>query len=129
MEQISSESRTPLSNLLGIVGGTRKSTMSTKESGTLCSRQNHFINVLEDTKLGKNVALRGFSLNIRQNIRACYTVHLAGGQTLLCKTIASVTIKRYLSAAAELSGPANILNLCLDIMVICQDISMTFLRN
>ena len=47
---------------------------------------------------------------------ACYTVHLVGGHTLLCKTIASGTIKRYLSAAAELSRPANMLNPCLDIM-------------
>ena len=47
---------------------------------------------------------------------ACYTVHLACGHTLLCKTIASGTIKRYLNAAAELSRPANMLNPCLDIM-------------
>ena len=47
---------------------------------------------------------------------ACYTVHLVGGHILLCKTITSGTIKRYLSAAAELSRLANMLNLCLDIM-------------
>ena len=45
-----------------------------------------------------------------------YSVHLVGGHTLLCKTIVSGTIKRYLSAAAELSRPANLLNPCLDIM-------------
>ena len=116
MEQIPSESRTALNNLLRIVGGTRQRTMSTKESGTLSSRQGHFIKFLEDKKLGKNVALKGFSLNIRNIIMACYTAHLAGGYTLLCKTIVSGTIKRYLSAAAELSRPANLLNPCLDIM-------------
>ena len=85
MEQVPSESRTALNNLLKIVRGTRQRTVSTKESGTLCSRQGHFIKKLEDKKLGKNIALKGFSLNIRNVIMACYTVHLAGGHTLLCK--------------------------------------------
>ena len=90
--------------------------MSAKDIGTLLSRQNHFINFLLDKKLGKNVALKGFTLNIRNIIMACYTVHLATGHTLMCKTIASGTIKRYLNAAAELSRPANMMNPCLDIM-------------
>ena len=47
---------------------------------------------------------------------ACYTAHLATGETLLCKSIKSNTIIRYLSAAAELSIPAKMLNPCLDIM-------------
>ena len=93
MEQIPSESRTALNDLLRIVGGTRQRAMSTKQSRTLCSRQGHFIKILEDKKLGKNVALKGFSLNIRNIIMACYTVHLVGGNTLLCKSIASGTIK------------------------------------
>ena len=49
-------------------------------------------------------------------IMACYTAHLATGETLLCKSIKSSTIIRYLSAAAELSIPAKMLNPCLDIM-------------
>ena len=47
---------------------------------------------------------------------ACYTAYLASGETLLCKTIKSSTIKRYLDAAAELSTHAQMINPCLDIM-------------
>ena len=47
---------------------------------------------------------------------ACYTAHLASGATLLCKTIKSDTIKRYLSAASELSAPAQMMNPTLDLM-------------
>ena len=102
MEQISSESRTALSHLLRAVGGTRSRTMSAKDIGTLFSRQKHFINLLSDKKLGKNV-------NIRNIIMACYTVHLATGHTLMCKTIASGTIKRYFSEMQ--SGMNEITNL------------------
>ena len=45
-----------------------------------------------------------------------YTAHLATGNTLMCKTVLSGTIRRYLNAAAELSRPANIINPCLDII-------------
>ena len=90
--------------------------MSTKQIGTLCSRQQHFLKFLEQIKLGNNVALKGFSLTTRNIIMACYTAHLATGETLLCKSIKSSTILRYLSAAAELSIPAKMLNPCLDIM-------------
>ena len=47
---------------------------------------------------------------------ACYLAHLVTVQTLLCRSIKSSTITRYLSAAAELSIPAKMLNPCLDIM-------------
>ena len=47
---------------------------------------------------------------------ACYTAHLGTGETLLCKSIKSSTILRYLSDAAELSIPAKMMNLWLDIM-------------
>ena len=47
---------------------------------------------------------------------ACYAANLVAGETLLCKTIRSGTILRYLSAAAELSVPANMMNPCLNIM-------------
>lgn len=83
MVQIPSESRTALGPLLRIVGGTRSRTMSSKEIGTLHSRQNHLINFLADKKLGRNVALKGFTLNIRNIIMACYTANLAAGETLV----------------------------------------------
>ena len=47
---------------------------------------------------------------------ACYTAHLATGETLLCKSIKASTITRYLAAANELSVPAKMINPCLDIM-------------
>ena len=46
---------------------------------------------------------------------ACYTANLASGENLLCKTIKSGTITRYLSAAAELSLHANTMSPLLDI--------------
>ena len=94
MEQIPSESRTALSHLLRAVGGTRSRTMSAKDIGTLFSRQKHFIKFLSDKKLGKNVALKGFTLNIRNIIMACYTAHLATGHTLMCKTIDDTSMQR-----------------------------------
>ena len=69
-----------------------------------------------NNKLGKNVSLRGFTLIVRNIIMACYAANLVAGETLLCKTIRSGTILRYLSAAAELSVPANMMNPCLNIM-------------
>ena len=66
--------------------------ISTEEIGTLCSRQIHFINVSTDYKIGKYVALKGFTLNIRNISMVCYTTNLAGGEMLLCKTIASRTV-------------------------------------
>ena len=45
---------------------------------------------------------------------ACYTAHLALGETLLCQSIKSGTISRYLNAAADLSIPAKMMNPCLD---------------
>ena len=62
------------------------------------------------------MALAGFTLNVRNIIMSCYTAYLASGATLLCKTIKVDTIKRYLSAAAELSIPAQMVNPCLDLM-------------
>ena len=90
--------------------------MSTRQIGTLCSRQQHFIKFLYKIKLGNNYALNGFTLTTRNIIMACYTAHLATGETLLCKSIKASTITRYLAAAAELSVPARMMNPCLDIM-------------
>ena len=90
--------------------------MSNNQIGTLCSRQQHFVKFLDHIKLGKNVALKGFSLSTRNTIMACYTAYLATGETLLCKSIKTNTIIRYLNAAAELSTLAKMMNPCLDIM-------------
>ena len=90
--------------------------MSTKALGTLCSRQQHFIKFLHIIKLGNNVALKGFTLTVRNIIMACYTAHLVSGQNLLCMSIKSGTVSRYLVAASELSLPAKMMNPCLDIM-------------
>ena len=51
-----------------------------------------FINVLLINKLGKNIALTGFTLSVRNIIMACYTAYLAAGNTLYCKTTKSGTI-------------------------------------
>ena len=90
--------------------------MSTKQIRTLCSRQQHFLQFLDSVKLGNNYALTGFTLTTRNIIMACYTAHLATGETLLCKSIKTNTIIRYLNAAAELSTLAKMMNPCLDIM-------------
>ena len=46
---------------------------------------------------------------------ACYTADLIAGENILCMTLKAGTILRYLSAAAELSIPANIMNPCVDV--------------
>ena len=73
--------------------------------------------MIKEKLLGNKVALVGFTLNVRNIIMACYTAYLASGTTSLCKTIKSGTIKRYLSAASELSVPAQMMNPTLDLMV------------
>jgi hypothetical protein len=45
---------------------------------------------------------------------ACYTANLVSGDNLLCTTLKTGTILRYLNAAAEFSLSANITNPCLD---------------
>ena len=89
--------------------------MSSKAFGTFCSRQQHFVNFLNSFKLGNNIALKGFTLNVRNIIMACYTAFLASGETLLCRSIRSSTIKQYLKAASDLSIQANLVNPCIDI--------------
>ena len=116
MEQIPTKSRVALGPLLRVVGGTRTRTLSSKDAGTLYSRQKHFINFIKEKEVGNNVALTGFTLNVRNIIMACYTAYLASEATLLCKTIKSDTIKRYLSVASELSAPAQMMNPTLDLM-------------
>ena len=89
MEEIPSRSRAALKPLLSIVEGARSRTLSGKEARTYQSREQHFINFLLRHKLGKNIALKGFSQNIRNTIMACYTVDLASGQNLLFMSLKS----------------------------------------
>ena len=53
-------------------------------------------------KIDNNVALTGFTTLTRNTIMACYVSHLVAGNTLLCKSIKSGTISKYLSAAAKI---------------------------
>ena len=45
---------------------------------------------------------------------ACYTADLVSGENILSMTLKSGTISRYLSAAADISISANMMNPCLD---------------
>ena len=67
-------------------------------------------------KLGYNVALTGFTTVTRKTIMAWYVAHLAAGPTLLCKSIKSGTISKYLSVVADLSKLAQMMNHMIDIM-------------
>ena len=116
MGEIPPESRVTFAPLLGVVGGSRTQFMSSKNSGTLLSRQIHFIEFIKTMKLGNNVALKGFTTLTRNAIMACYVAHLAAGNTLLCKSIKSCTISKYLDAASDLSKPAQMINPTIDIM-------------
>ena len=116
MEQIPVESRTALDSLLRVIGGTRTRFMSTKDTGTLRSRQSHFLKFLTDMKLDANVALQGFTQLVRNIIMACYTAHLASGQTLLYRAIKTETIKKYLKAATDLSLPFQMMNPALNLL-------------
>ena len=46
---------------------------------------------------------------------ACYTADLIAGENILCTTLKSGTVLRYLSTAAELSILANIMNPYIDV--------------
>ena len=61
-------------------------------------------------KLDTNVALQGFTQIVRNIIMACYTAHLVSGQTLLCRAIKTLTIKKYLKAATDLYIPFQMMN-------------------
>ena len=90
--------------------------MSNKNAGTLQSRQNHFIKFIKKIKLGNNVALKGYTLLVRNLIMSCYAADLAAGENLVCKTIKAKTIKKYLAAAAELSIQSQMMNPTLNLM-------------
>ena len=47
---------------------------------------------------------------------ACYTAHLASGQTLLCRAIMTLTIKKCLKAATDLSLPFQMMNPALNLL-------------
>ena len=65
--------------------------------------------------LGTNVSLKGFTQVVRNVIMACYVAHLASGQTLLCRSIKTCTIRKYLKAASDLSIPFQMMNPTVDI--------------
>ena len=67
-------------------------------------------------KIGNNVALAGFSVLTRNAIMTCYVSHLTASHTILCKSIKAGTISRYLSAATNLSHPAQMMNTTINIM-------------
>ena len=98
-----------------IIRGTRARTVFTKERGILHSRHSHIIHFIKEKEVGNNIALACFTLNFRNIIMACYTTHLASGETLLYKIIKSGTIRIYLDASAELSIPTQIINPCINL--------------
>ena len=114
MDEIPSESRTALAPLLSIVRGTRSRNSSNKELRTLYTRQQHFIKFLNKSKLGNDPTIFKYSQNVRNIIMACYTADLVAGQNILCKSLKSTTITRYLKAAADLSIRSDITNPCLN---------------
>ena len=116
MGEIPLESRVSLPPLFSVVGESRSRFMLSKDSRTLLSRQLHFMEFIKAMKLDNNVALTGFTTLTRNVIMTCYVSHLATGNTLLCKSIKSGIIFKYLSAAADLSKPAQMMNPTIDIM-------------
>ena len=90
--------------------------MSNKNAGSLQSRQNHFINFIKKIKLGNNIALKGYTLLVRNLIMSCYAADLAARENLACKLIKAITIMKYLAAAAELSIDSQIMNQTLNLM-------------
>ena len=114
MDEIPPESRIALGPLLGLVRRAGSRNRTSKELGTLHSRQNNFIKFLLKSKLGYNPKLSGYSQNTRNIIMACYAADLVSGENLLCMTLKAGIILRYLQAAAELSTHSNIMNPCLD---------------
>ena len=115
MDEISSKSRTALLPLLRIVNGARSRTTSDKELRTFHSRQHNFLKFLLKSHLGNNPALIGYTQEVRNTIMACYTADLVAGENILCMSLKSGTILRYLQAAAELSIPSNMMNPCIDV--------------
>ena len=90
--------------------------MSNKNAGTLQSRQNHFIKFIKKIKLGNNVALKGYTLLVRNLMMSCYGADFAAEENQACKTIKAITIKKYLAAAVELSIHPQMMNPTLNFM-------------
>ena len=67
-------------------------------------------------KLDTNVALQGFTQIVRNIIMACYTAQLVSGQTLMCRTIKTLTIKKHLKATTYLSLPFQMMNTTLNLL-------------
>ena len=71
---------------------------------------------IKTMKLVKNVTLKGFTTLTRNAIMTCYITYLIIGHVLLYKCIKSGIISKYRSAAADLSKPAQMMNLTIDIV-------------
>ena len=93
----------------------RARTVFTRERGTLHSRHSHIIHFIKENEVGNNTSLACFIINLKNIIMACYTAHLASGETLLYKIIKSGTIRIYLDAPAELLIPTQIMNPCINL--------------
>ena len=114
MKQISTKSRAALESLLLIVEGTTIRLKTDKNARKLPSRQDHFMHFLNDMHLDNNVMLTGFTQVVRNVIMACYVAHLASGQTLLCRSINTCTIRKSLKASSDLSIPFQMTNPIVD---------------
>ena len=80
------------------------------------SHENHFINFIKNIKLGNNVALKGYTILVRNSIMSFYAADLAAGENLVCKIIKAKTIKKCLVAAAELLIHSQMMNPTLNLM-------------
>ena len=78
--------------------------------------KNHFIKFIKKIKIGNNVALKGYTILVRNSIMSCYAADLAAGETLVCKTIKAKTINKCLAAAAGLSIHSQMMNPTLNLM-------------
>ena len=74
-------------------------------------------------KLRKYFALVGFSVIIRNAIMAYYATQLAVSRALLCKSINTSPISRYLCVAASLSCLAQMTNPT--IVIICNRLKLS----
>ena len=110
MEQISTKSKASLRSLLRVVGGTRIWLTIDKDTRTLRSKQYHVLSFFNDMHQGNDVSITGFTQIFHNVIIACYVVHLASGQTLLCQSIKTCTIRKYLKAASDLCIPFQMMN-------------------
>ena len=90
--------RVSLSSLFGIVVGTQQRTSTTKQAGTLRSRQQHYKH-----KLTQEI-MSSLDVSTRNIVFACYVASLLLGQTLLVTSTKVVTVKKYVGSAHLLTS-------------------------